>query len=615
MKPASPSRICLVGTFDQQMLSFPLQRGANILGSLPECDLYLQHPGISRQHARIEVRDRSVTLTDLDSKNGTHLNGRPIRSVELHLGDTLDLCGLSLTVARLDPDEAHLGLALSGPSPRAVDPSSKTTQLNHGSGSQGLEVLACLDWVGTIWKRLFRLPEADLEGSLKRLVEACGSDGAAIVEVQAVETVLLASHGAIDRQRLDDLLEGESDEAGSVTWAWEDLADGHRLGVAVFGGPLGTVRQALMQLVSRWVAAGRLPFSSVSPKEGHEALGRDLVFPPGYVRGESPAMATVYSQMRHLTQGDVPVLIIGDTGVGKELLARALHLSSHRREQPMVAINCAAIPGELLEAELFGIARGVATGVSARPGRILQADGGTLFLDEIGDMPAGLQAKLLRVLQEKEVQPLGGQPVSVDVRIVSATHNELLALIDDGVFRRDLYYRLAGYVLRLPSLAERSEDIPLLVDHFLRRFSVEIGKPIRGVTVGALRQLCTYSWPGNVRQLEHEVRRMAYLAYPGQAIDSSQLSPEIEGRPSGVSSANAGHHGEPRLANGYSPEDSPSSTTLGLPTLDLASLEKMAIETALEQCDGVLTDAGIRLGISRDALRRRIQRYGLRKDS
>lgn len=262
----------------------------------------------------------------------------------------------------------------------------------------------------------------------------------------------------------------------------------------------------------------------------------------------------------------------------------------------MVTINCAAIPEELLEAELFGIARGVATGVHARPGRIAQADGGTLFLDEIGDMPTSLQAKLLRVLQEKEVQPLGGQLTPVDVRIVSATHNELSTMIEGGTFRRDLYYRLAGYVLRLPSLVERIEDLPLLVEHFLKRFSGEIHKPIRGVTVGALRLMAEHPWPGNVRQLEHEVRRLAYLAYPGQAVDSSQLSPEIR---------------SPPIAEPPAPVADQAAASR-VPTLDLAQLEVMAITAALEEANGVLTDAGRRLGISRDALRRRLQRHGLR---
>lgn len=609
MKPHLPSSLCLVGTFDQRSRSFPLQRGVNTLGSLPDCDLYLEQAGVSRQHAQIEVRERSVTLTDLGSKNGTLLNGRPIRSVELHLGDELEICGLQLTLARLDPDEAHLGLALSGLVQSLDDPSSKTTQLNRGDGADGLEVVACLEWVTSVWTRLFRAPEPDLEGCLRSLAEASGCEGAAIVETHGHEIVLLATQGTIDRQRLDLISiveeEGVADSAISCEWMWETLGESHRIGVALFGGPPGVVRRALMALVIAWVAQGRHPVSTALLPEAHGNLGRQLVFPDGYVQGESPAMATVYSQVRHLTQGDVPVLIIGDTGVGKELLARTLHLSSHRAEKPMVAINCAAIPGDLLEAELFGIGKGVATGVSARPGRILQADGGTLFLDEIGDMPASLQAKLLRVLQEKEVQPLGGHPIAVDVRIVSATNNELLTLIEQGSFRRDLYFRLAGYVLRLPSLAERTEDIPVLVDHFLRRFCAEIGKPIRGVTVGALRQLSEYSWPGNVRELEHEVRRMAYLAYPGQAIDSSQLSPEVQGQTGAVA-----HLGSDPVVD----DEGAPTVASPLPTLDLSKLEKMAIEAALAQTGGVLTDAGMRLGISRDALRRRLQRHGLRKD-
>jgi DNA-binding NtrC family response regulator len=559
-----------------------------------------------------------VILTDLGSKNGTRLNGRSIRSAEVGLGDEIDLGGLCLTLSRLDPDEAHLALVLNASSSLVAPIPGKTTQLSPAKGVGGLEVLACLEEVAQIWQRLFRAPEPDLDGCLRLLMAATGSEGAAVVEDREGVFVLLASHGAVDQVHLDHLDAQDVGETSSTELVWKSLGEAHRLGVALFGGQPGAVRRSLVALVAEWTAHLRQPDLVLSASVAEPDLGLHLVFPEGYVRGASPAMATVYSQLRHLTQGDVPVLIIGATGVGKELLARTLHLSSHRGAGPLVAINCAAIPGELLEAELFGIGRGVATGVSARSGRILEANGGTLFLDEVGDMPADLQAKLLRVLQEKEVEPLGSKPVAVDVRILSATNNELLDLIERGVFRQDLYYRLAGYVLRLPALAERVEDIPVLVEHFLRRFSAEIGKAVRGVTVGALRQLVTYSWPGNVRELEHEVRRMVYLAYPGQAIDSSQLSPEVqasslEGIPFSKSTHHAGTNTSEVETAGSSTGSSTSSNSTPLPTLDLAKLEKMAIEAALAASGGVLTDAGMRLGISRDALRRRLHRHGLRK--
>lgn len=601
--PRSLAPMSLVGAIDGRACTFVLWRGTNLVGSLPTCEVFLDLPGISRRHAQIEARARSATLTDLGSKNGTQLNGRSIRSVELRLGDEITLCGLTLRVERLDPQEAQLGIALDGGSSRGAGPLSKTTQLHRDDVGLEQGVVAWVDHLAQLWEWLFQSPDPDIEVWLRRWVGLVAGDGAALIEDRDGERILLASCGPMDGERLSRWETLDDDPAASMAWQTVDAS--LRLGLVLFGGRAGPLRHHLASLAVRWLAHSRQPGLATTAAlagppsdfqpQAHDGR-RKLVFPAGYVQGESRAMAAVYAQMRHLTQGDVPVLIIGDTGVGKELLARSLHLSSQRCDGPMVTINCAAIPEDLLEAELFGIARGVATGVNARPGRISQADGGTLFLDEIGDMPTSLQAKLLRVLQEKEVQPLGGQLKPVDVRVVSATHNELSTMIEGGVFRRDLYYRLAGYVLRLPSLAERIEDLPLLVEHFLKRFSDEINKPIRGVTVGALRLMAEYPWPGNVRQLEHEVRRLAYLAYPGQAVDSSQLSPEIRSPPMAETAASAA-------------EDKAAPT---LPTLDLSQLEVMAITAALAEANGVLTDAGRRLGISRDALRRRLQRHGLR---
>src|SRR6185503_8432581 len=192
-----------------------------------------------------------------------------------------------------------------------------------------------------------------------------------------------------------------------------------------------------------------VPFNLVPSRwADHEA--DSLVFAEGYIPGHAPAMQELYEQMRALLRGDVPVLFLGETGVGKEQLARALHASSARGAGPFMAVNCAAIPADLLEAEMFGIGKGVATGVAERRGKFQMAEGGTLLLDEIGDMPLELQAKLLRALQEKEVQPVGGAPVSVDIRVIAATNSDLQRRMEEGRFRRDLFFRIAGFTLHVP---------------------------------------------------------------------------------------------------------------------------------------------------------------------
>jgi two-component system response regulator GlrR len=228
----------------------------------------------------------------------------------------------------------------------------------------------------------------------------------------------------------------------------------------------------------------------------------------------SPRMTELLAEVRLVAASDASVLIRGDSGTGKELLAQALHRASRRAERPFIAINCSAIPEALLESELFGHVRGAFTGATKdRDGLFQAANGGTLFLDEIGDMPAALQVKLLRVLQERAVRPVGAnRSAAIDVRVLSATHRDLEALLADGSFREDLFYRLNVVTLRLPTLAERREDIPLLAQHFLNTLAARHGRPLNGFAPEALRALATAAWPGNVRQLHNVVEQVCALS-------------------------------------------------------------------------------------------------------
>jgi transcriptional regulator with PAS, ATPase and Fis domain len=354
---------------------------------------------------------------------------------------------------------------------------------------------------------------------------------------------------------------------------------------------------ALRVLPSRWAGladrpqpdlAGALALSGTiqQPEDG----GSALVFPDGYVAGHSAAIAELYTQIQAVVLGDVPVLLLGETGVGKEKLAHTLHLSSKRRGGPFVAVNCAAIPAELLEAEMFGIAKGVATGVSERPGKFQLANGGTLFLDEIGDMPLSLQAKLLRALQGREIEPVGGAPVRVDTRVITSTNSDLDAKIDEGRFRRDLYYRVAGFVLRVPALRERREDIPGLVQALLGVFAREVGKPVPAITAEVRRALIAYAWPGNVRELEHEVRRLVYLCRDGQPVDSCLLSERI-------------------LTDGDGAAETPPSSLKLEPNIE--HLERRLVRAALLRTSGKRSAAARLLGISRNGLAMKMTRLGL----
>jgi formate hydrogenlyase transcriptional activator len=233
----------------------------------------------------------------------------------------------------------------------------------------------------------------------------------------------------------------------------------------------------------------------------------------GPIVGESDAMRAVLAEVEEVARCDVTLLLLGETGTGKELLARAAHERSRRAQRPFVAVNCAALPENLVESEMFGHERGAFTGaLSRKPGRFELAHRGTLFLDEIGDLPLNAQAKLLRVLQDGEVQRVGGtQPAKVDVRIIAATHQDLPARVAEGTFRSDLYYRLTVFPIRVPPLRERPGDIPLLARHLLLHRARRLGKRITGITEDALRQLSSYHWPGNVRELQNVIERAVIL--------------------------------------------------------------------------------------------------------
>jgi DNA-binding NtrC family response regulator len=257
-----------------------------------------------------------------------------------------------------------------------------------------------------------------------------------------------------------------------------------------------------------------LPIASIEPKS-NERLP-DLI-------GNAPCMLDVSRRVRLVAPRSTPVLIEGPTGSGKELVAEALHRLSTRSRKPFVAINCAAIPEALLEAELFGHTRGAFTGaVQGRVGRIEAADGGTLFLDEIGEMPLGLQSKLLRFVECGELQRVGdNDTVKVDVRIVAATHQALAQQAQNGGFRADLYYRLAVFLIRTPALAEHTEDLPLLVNHFLAQMGREA--PVKRLDEEALAKLAAHDWPGNVRELEHVLERAAILAGEEAVVTAQEI--------------------------------------------------------------------------------------------
>ena len=296
--------------------------------------------------------------------------------------------------------------------------------------------------------------------------------------------------------------------------------------------------------------------------------------------GKSRAIQDLLRTVERIAQSKSTVLVTGETGTGKELVARAIHARSAERAFPLIKVNCAAIPEGLLESELFGHVRGAFTGATAsKKGKFVLADGGSIFLDEIGTLSRALQAKLLRVLQEREVEPLGSDHVlKLDVRVIAATNRDLRRLVAEGDFQEDLYYRLSVIPLAIPPLRERREDVPLLVEHFLAKHAPRAGKRVEGVAGDALEALLQYDWPGNVRELENTIERAVVLSAGGR-LEAGDLF---------MLGARA------------------TSDAAGLPSLrlhdNLEWAERESLRRALERCQGVKKDAAALLGISQRAL-------------
>jgi two-component system NtrC family response regulator len=298
----------------------------------------------------------------------------------------------------------------------------------------------------------------------------------------------------------------------------------------------------------------------------------------------APEMLKVAKTIERVASADVSVMLLGASGTGKELLARAVHEKSGRKGE-FIAINCAAIPENLLEAELFGYERGAFTGaVKSNVGKIELAQGGTLFLDEVGDIPLTLQVKLLRFLQERVIERIGGrQPIPVDTRIVCATHQDLDAMIADGRFREDLYYRLAEIVVKIPSLAERSGDAVLLARHFINRFGRELNSSVQSLSPDAIAAIDCYAWPGNVRELENRIKRAVIMA-DGKSVTAAEL--DLDG----------------------SADDEPVAINLRA-AREVA--DRKAIRQALSRTDNNISGAAKLLGVSRPTLYDLLKQYQL----
>ena len=418
-----------------------------------------------------------------------------------------------------------------------------------------------------------------------------GEEGVAKLQSQRVDIVVT-----------DLMLGGETDGLG-VLAAARKHAPGAKVILVTAHSSVNTCRSALQRGAFDYIekplnldelrtVVDRAATDTAQKRTIRELRERlDEAFSFEHIIGRSPVMLKILDKVRRIAHSDLPVLILGESGTGKDLVANAIHQNSPRSEGRFVPVNCAGLSETLLEDELFGHVKGAFTGAGGeRPGRFEHADGGTMFLDEVGDMPLNMQAKLLRVLENGEIVRVGSnEPVQVNVRVISATNSDLSARVEDKEFREDLYFRIKGATIDMPPLRQRRDDIPLLIEHFIQLANRTHGTNVKDVNAEARRLLVSYPWPGNVRQLKNVIENMVVLA-GGNRLSVDDLPEEIHNPP------------ESLRGEGFD----------ALAGLSVEEVEKEHIRATLKMVDGKREQAAKLLGMGERTLYRKIKEYGLK---
>jgi DNA-binding NtrC family response regulator len=604
---------CLVVRGEDEVLRFPVPAVEARLGSDPSNDLVVSIVGVSRFHARLVPDSIAPRLFDLDSKNGLVVNGKRYREVALLPGLVVQAGAARLSLEDGATSDFDLALEFRVTPAAARRPPENSapitdTVTSSPAAREALGLLRALDRFGK--EEGARPPTEELVDRLRRVL---GARTVAILrDGPSGRDVVMVSGEAPDDRVLSAL-----PEPGVATGALRFLELGGANGAFLPSSSPG----ALAALVLLPPAADFAPwqreflgFSLDHLTDPRNALAKEvaasaprhrhLVFPEGMVRGVSAAMGGLLGQIAKTVHSRIDVLIHGETGTGKELIARLIHASGPTAGGPFVAINCAAIPAELLESELFGVRGRVATGVDPQVGRILEANGGTLLLDEIGELPLSLQPKLLRFLQEREVHSIGAsKPEKVNVRVVSISNRDLLADSRAGRFRSDLFYRLRGLQFHVPPLRDRKEDIAGLVAALAARAAEGEGKQVRGISRKALDLLEAYDWPGNVRELQAEVNRAVLFCPPG-ALLSAEHFRTVEWA---VRQRAVVPHTEPAERIGESGLGGDHGADLTLKT-HVDELERRLLEKALRSTGGNKSKAAELLGVTRAGLLLKLRR-------
>lgn len=584
---------------------FPLHRGEMLIGSAPECDICLPYPGVAQRHARLRSEGDQLRIEDLGARRGLLVSGRKVRETALEVLDEIRISHVTLLVEDItpipeksaaEPEPPPGGLARINPERMMAhlarisewvlaDTESRTT-----SESLVSDLLADFGG-GALFLLLGELDQAGVKLAVASdpLWLANGADLLEQVKARAQSAPRAAATG--------DAFSGEL--AAGPSWichhAFSALDRTYSL-IAAFPGftPEGWSPVAALRALGHLLVLGLVHHVGwYEPILPGQAAQQDLTFDPALVLGESPSMKRVVEQMRASLSPAVNILLQGEPGVGKEQLARSLHLSGARRHGPFVTATGAGARPQQIEADLFGAEVAGKGGPMRREGKLLLAHGGTFFLDEVEQLPLEVQSRLVRFLRSGEVEPAGSSLAhAVDVRIIAGSRAPLEDAVARDQFRVDLAYWFR-FIIEVPPLRSRREDLPLLIQSYINRFCHETGKRLTGITVKAMAALVSYDYPGNLAELENILRQLVYLSPPGQPVDISQL-PEKVRRVSLAVGARV---------------DAASDLDLGRLA---GTYEQAAIREALRRTRGNKSQAARLLGLSRNGLAIKMGRLGLK---
>lgn len=600
-------------------------------------DLVLDDRSVSKLHAEVQRKGQQWYIRDLDSTNGILVGGVRTKIAPLTLGKVYTLGSFQLHLKEVEESSEDVDATLPADTPKGVDKDAYQDLLAlFRLNTRFASVMNTEELLNTMMDRLLEIfsadrgfilrgtdPDAGLDTAIRRDMSFEGKDAKTsrtfIRKALDSREPILATDQSAFPETVD-----ESVRSVLCAPLLEEDSDADPFGVVYLdcriGARLFTDRdKQLLETFCRHVSGAFRAAEERERLEKQVSSGRELARQESLkehefrdIIGSSRAIKEILLQVEAVAPQDVTVLVTGESGTGKELFAKAIHYNSHRRQGPFVAINCMALSPEIIESELFGHEKGAFSGaVNRRIGKLEMADGGTVFLDEIGELSHEVQVKLLRVLQEREIQRVGGNEViPLDVRLVTATNVDLREATRRGTFREDLYYRLNVFSIHLPPLRERKEDLPSLVDFFIDLFNDKMGKSVDGTSTEAMRAMTNYEWPGNIRELRNIVERAMVLT-TGDRISLTALPFDVreKGVGSPFPSAQPGLGNSPgQQAGGFAPPENSFQTSSGMHEAR-ERLEQQMIEEALAQSKGNISAAARQLGVQRKTLHRKIESF------